>query len=207
MKNMTIKLGYANVKIYECENKACPRPDRFSAAPSWMTGKLRCARDGCNSDMRLVRHVSFVDCPGHEVLMATMLNGAAVMDASILVVAANVPCPQPQTEEHTIAVSVTGMKPLITVQNKIDLVSKTHATENYQQILTHLGNYGYPKNVPIIPTSAVGGLNMDVLIETIARLPTPVRDTTAPAFMLIIRSFDGSFSFFALSAYTTFRVN
>lgn len=25
-----------------------------------------------------LRHVSFVDCPGHDILMATMLTGAAV---------------------------------------------------------------------------------------------------------------------------------
>ena len=48
----------------------------------------------------LVRHVSFVDCPGHDILMATMLNGAAVMDAALLLVAGNEPCPQPQTSEH-----------------------------------------------------------------------------------------------------------
>ena len=34
----------------------------------------------------LVRHVSFVDCPGHDILMATMLNGAAVMDAALLLI-------------------------------------------------------------------------------------------------------------------------
>ena len=43
------------------------------------------------------RHVSFVDCPGHDILMATMLNGAAVMDAALLLVAGNESCPQPQT--------------------------------------------------------------------------------------------------------------
>ena len=32
--------------------------------------------------MKLIRHVSFVDCPGHDILMATMLNGAAVVDAA-----------------------------------------------------------------------------------------------------------------------------
>ena len=32
------------------------------------------------------RHVSFVDCPGHDILMATMLNGAAVMDAALLLI-------------------------------------------------------------------------------------------------------------------------
>ena len=35
---------------------------------------------------KLERHVSFVDCPGHDILMATMLNGAAVMDAALLLV-------------------------------------------------------------------------------------------------------------------------
>ena len=34
----------------------------------------------------LRRHVSFVDCPGHDILMATMLNGAAVMDAALLLI-------------------------------------------------------------------------------------------------------------------------
>ena len=31
-------------------------------------------------------HVSFVDCPGHDILMATMLNGAAIMDAALLLI-------------------------------------------------------------------------------------------------------------------------
>ena len=47
--------------------------------------------------MELLRHVSFVDCPGHDILMATMLNGAAVMDGALLLIAANESCPQPQT--------------------------------------------------------------------------------------------------------------
>lgn len=42
-----------------------------------------------------MRHVSFVDCPGHDLLMATMLAGASVMDASLLLIAANETCPQP----------------------------------------------------------------------------------------------------------------
>ena len=53
----------------------------------------------------LVRHVSFVDCPGHDILMATMLNGAAVMDGALLLIAANESCPQPQTSEHLAAVA------------------------------------------------------------------------------------------------------
>jgi translation initiation factor 2 subunit 3 len=37
--------------------------------------------------MELLRHISFVDCPGHDILMATMLTGAAVMDACLLLIA------------------------------------------------------------------------------------------------------------------------
>jgi len=43
--------------------------------------------------MELVRHISFVDCPGHDILMATMLTGAAVMDAALLLIAGNMSCP------------------------------------------------------------------------------------------------------------------
>lgn len=48
----------------------------------------RCPKPGCDGHLRLLRHVSFVDCPGHDILMATMLNGAAVMDAALLLVGA-----------------------------------------------------------------------------------------------------------------------
>ena len=48
------------------------------------------------------RYVSFVDCPGHEMLMATMLSGAALIDVAILVIAANEVI-KPQTKEHLVA--------------------------------------------------------------------------------------------------------
>lgn len=66
--------------------------------------------------MTLIRHVSFVDCPGHDILMATMLNGAAVMDAALLLIAGNEPCPQPQTKEHLAAVEIMRLKHIIVLQ-------------------------------------------------------------------------------------------
>ena len=60
----------------------------------------------CKSPLILMRHISFVDCPGHDALMATMLAGAAVMDSAVLLVAANQPCPQPQTREHLAAIEI-----------------------------------------------------------------------------------------------------
>jgi len=85
--------------------------------------------------MLLKRHISFVDCPGHDVLMATMLNGAAVMDACLLLIAANEKCPQPQTCEHLSAIDIMNMKYLIILQNKIDLLkSKEEGLEQFDAI-------------------------------------------------------------------------
>ncbi|KAJ8317789.1 hypothetical protein KUTeg_004660 [Tegillarca granosa] len=84
---------------------------------------------------RVLRHVSFVDCPGHDILMATMLNGAAVMDAALLLIAGNESCPQPQTSEHLAAVEIMKLKHILILQNKIDLVKESQAKEQYEQIL------------------------------------------------------------------------
>lgn len=62
------------------------------------------------------RHVSFVDCPGHDILMSTMLNGAAVMDAALLLVAGNESCPQPQTSEHLAAIEIMKLKHILILQ-------------------------------------------------------------------------------------------
>jgi len=42
--------------------------------------------------MKLIRYFSFVDYPGPDILMATMLNGAAVMDAALLLIAGTETC-------------------------------------------------------------------------------------------------------------------
>ncbi len=58
-RGMTIKLGYADFIIKEKDSK-------FNT------------KEG-----KPLRYVSFVDVPGHEMLMATMLSGAALIDAAI----------------------------------------------------------------------------------------------------------------------------
>ena len=84
--------------------------------------------------MELRRHVSFVDCPGHDILMATMLNGAAVMDGALLLIAANETCPQPQTSEHLAAVEIMKLEHLLILQNKIDLVDEGTAGTQHEAI-------------------------------------------------------------------------
>jgi translation initiation factor 2 subunit 3 len=110
-RNITIKLGYANAKLYKCPT--CQPPECFKSFGSEKEDSPKCTTPGCESTLLLIRHVSFVDCPGHDVLMSTMLAGAAVMDSALLLVAGNQPCPQPQTSEHLAAVEIMKLKHII----------------------------------------------------------------------------------------------
>jgi translation initiation factor 2 subunit 3 len=135
-----------------------------------------------------VRYVSFIDAPGHEMLMATMLSGAAIIDAAILVIAANEGI-KPQTAEHFTALQAKKIKNIIIVQNKIDLVSKEQALKNYKEIKEFVKGT-VAENAPIIPISAQQEINLDKLIEEIAKIEIPKRDLDSEPIFLIARSFD-----------------
>jgi translation initiation factor 2 subunit 3 len=178
-RGISIKLGYADASFYKC--KKCKEPQCYCT-------KNKCPI--CGSDTELLRVVSFVDAPGHETLMAIMLSGAAIMDGAVLVIAANEPCPQPQTREHLAALDIAGIKNIIIVQNKIDLVSEKNAIKNYEQILKFVKGTCAEK-APIIPVSAHQDVNIDVLIKALQdRIPTPKRDLNKPPLMYVARSFD-----------------
>jgi translation initiation factor 2 subunit 3 len=122
--------------------------------------------------------------------MATMLSGAAVMDGAILVIAADEPCPQPQTREHLAAAEVIGIKNIIIVQNKIDIVEEKRARKSSEEIKSFVKGT-IAENAPIIPVSAQHEINIDILLNAIEEIiPTPKRDETKPPLMYIIRSFD-----------------
>ena len=140
VRNITIKLGYANAKIYQGGRVTAP-PAKEGGAPTHRPGPYT-SRGSSHPDTftengvtyNLRRHVSFVDCPGHDILMATMLNGAAVMDAAFLLVAGNETCPQPQTSEHLAAVEIMRLENIIILQNKVDLVKEDAAKAQHEQI-------------------------------------------------------------------------
>lgn len=71
---------------------------------------------------------------GHDILMATMLNGAAIMDGALLLIAANESCPQPQTSEHLAAIEIMRLKHIIILQNKVDLIQENVATNQHDAI-------------------------------------------------------------------------
>jgi translation initiation factor 2 subunit 3 len=174
-RGITIRLGYADFTIFECPKhglttlKICPH---------------------CKGKCSPARKLSFVDAPGHETLMATMLAGAAIMDGAILVISANEPCPQPQTKEHLMALNLSGIENVIIVQNKIDLVDDKQALENYNKIKNFVKGT-VAENSPIVPISAHHKVNLDILLEAVQKyIPTPKRDLSKDPIMLIARSFD-----------------
>ena len=178
-RGISIRLGYADCGFYKCPK--CGEPDGYCT-------QSKCPK--CGSKTEFLRKVSFVDAPGHEALMATMLSGAAIMDGAILVIATNETCPQPQTAEHLRALGILGVKNIIMAQNKIDLVSKDEAMENYKQIKEFIKD-SIARDSVIIPIAAHYNANIDVLIQAIQeQIPTPKRELAKEPRMYVARSFD-----------------
>lgn len=178
-RGITIRLGYADATFRKCPE--CGEPEAY-------TTERICPIHGVET--KILRTVSFVDAPGHEMLMATMLSGAALMDGAVLVIAANEKCPRPQTREHLMALEIIGVDKIVIAQNKIDTVSKERVLENYREIKEFVKGT-IAENAPIIPISAQQRINIDALIQAIEEtIPTPERDLDSPPLMHIARSFD-----------------
>jgi translation initiation factor 2 subunit gamma (aeIF-2g) len=176
-RGISIKLGYADAAIYKCGDP--------SKGPQYATNPKDCV-----GGAEFQRVVSFVDSPGHETLMATMLSGAAIMDGAIMVIAANEKCPQPQTREHLMALNILGIDKIIIVQNKIDLVSEERALESYKEIKEFVKGT-VAQNSPIIPMSAIDNTNLDALLAAIQNyIPTKNFVKDADPLMYVARSFD-----------------
>ncbi len=178
-RGITIKLGYADTTFRKCPK--CQEPECY-------TTEKTCPVHNVSTDY--LRKVSFVDAPGHESLMATMLSGSALMDGAMLIISAAEDCPQPQTREHLVALEIIGVKSIVIVQNKIDAVDQEKVEANYKQIVEFTKGT-IAEGAPIIPVSALHGANIDYLIGMLQeRIPTPKRDPTKPARLYVARSFD-----------------
>jgi len=103
-RGITIRLGYADAVFYKN-----PQTGKFATTAKSKDGK----EAPVDKSLAPVRKVSFIDAPGHESLMATMLAGSMIMDGALLLVSANETCPQPQTKEHLAALEMCDIKNVI----------------------------------------------------------------------------------------------
>ena len=117
--------------------------------------------------------VSFVDVPGHERFIRNMLAGVCAIDAALLVVAADDGV-MPQTLEHVHILDLLGIEHGIAVITKVDRVSPERVatvTSNVSALLSATRLAGYS----ILPVSAVSGLGMKELRQSLARLSADMR--------------------------------
>lgn len=171
IKNITMKVGYANAKIYQDENN------------NYTTEQ--------NESNKLVHHFSFVDCPGHQELIEVMMSGANLMDGGIVVVAGNQSIKsQPQLKQHLLTAKMIGIKKLIFVLNKLDLITSTLAMERKIELEDYLKEFNM-MNPIIIPMSMNLGLNKEYLLQAIMEEFPPVKKENVNNFVFnISRSFD-----------------
>lgn len=122
--------------------------------------------------------------------MSTMLSGAAVMDAALLLIAGNETCPQPQTSEHLAAIEIMKLENIIILQNKVDLMREEAAAQHQDSILKFIRGT-VADGSPIIPISAQLKFNIDAINEyLVTKIPVPIRNFTDTPHMIVIRSFD-----------------
>jgi selenocysteine-specific elongation factor len=105
--------------------------------------------------------VGFVDVPGHEKLVHTMLAGASGIDFVVLVVAADDGI-MPQTREHLAIVDLLGIKRGLVALTKIDAVAEDRVAEVIREIDNTLADTKLA-GAPVYPVSSITGQGIDDL--------------------------------------------
>lgn len=99
--------------------------------------------------------IAFIDVPGHEKLLHTMISGATGIDFALLLVAADDGV-MPQTREHLAVLSLLGIDRGVVAITKIDRVDEARVQEVTQQVTALLADTPLA-HAPIIPVSATRG--------------------------------------------------
>ena len=142
------------------------------------------------------RHYAHVDCPGHADYIKNMITGAAQMDGTVLVVAAN-DGPMPQTREHILLARQVNVPKIVVFLNKVDLVDDPELLDLVElEIRELLSKYDFPgDDIPIIRGSALKAMENEGKDDEICKcvdelmvavddyIPVPERDVDKPFLM------------------------
>jgi len=183
IRNITIKPGYANLKIWYCNE--CNNYDSSSTEKSILECKI------CSENLKLINHLSFVDCPGHAELILTMMGSISLMKGAIVVIAASEPInKKPQLIQHLIASKMANINKLIICFNKLDLISKEVAIQRKKELDKLLIKLDIKPYI-IIPTSFNKRLGIQHLLKAIMEVfPPQEKEIIDKSFFRITRSFD-----------------
>ena len=132
--------------------------------------------------------VAFVDVPGHQRFIGTMLAGLGPSPAVVFVVAADQGW-QEQSSEHLAAVQALGIRDGLLVITRADLADEGRRSEVADEATTHLASAGL--DLPATVVSAMTGEGMEqlraALEALVVRMPEP--DDHAPVRLWSDRSF------------------
>jgi len=119
------------------------------------------------------RRIGFVDVPGHEKLVRTMVAGASGIDFGLLLIAAD-DGPMPQTIEHATILSLLGVRRGAAVITKIDRVEPARVAETEARVRALLASSGLDE-YPVLHVSSVRGDGIDALradlVDALAAAP------------------------------------
>ena len=177
-RNITIKPGYANLKIWSDGDKLYSTDSK----PTILSKN--------DKDCSLVHHLSFIDCPGHQELILTMLGSIRLMDAVIVIVSAADPIEKkPQLIQHLAAIKLSGIKKILVCLNKLDLVTKDVANERHEELQKVLSRFDI-KPIKIIPTSFNKKIGVSWLLQEILDNFIPNNNVDEASRFMATRSFD-----------------
>ncbi len=128
----------------------------------------------------------FVDVPGHERFVHTMLAGATGIDAALLVVALDDGV-MPQTREHAAILDLLGIDRGVVALTKSDIAGDNIArvTAEVRALLEATALC----DAAILPVSAITGDGVGVLTDALRRLGPKQRDTTGHPRLAVDRAF------------------
>ncbi|KLI29883.1 selenocysteine-specific translation elongation factor [Brachyspira hyodysenteriae] len=109
--------------------------------------------------------IGVIDVPGHERFIRNMVAGMWSLDLVMLVVCANEGWMN-MTEEHAKVALSLGIRNIICVINKIDLVDDDKLKESEEDIKKNLYRI-FNKDIEIVKVSALNGTNIDFLKDRI----------------------------------------
>ena len=161
------RLLYDSQSVYEDQLHAVKRASRGDLELALLTDGLRAEREqGITIDVAYryfstaKRKFILADTPGHEQYTRNMATGASNADLAILLVDANRGI-QPQSKRHAYIIGLLGIRHLVVLINKMDLVgySETVFEELKQELLDAIGELSFG-SIEFFPVSASSGVNV-----------------------------------------------
>lgn len=161
------RLLYDSQSVYEDQLHAVRRASRGDLELALLTDGLRAEREqGITIDVAYryfstgKRKFILADTPGHEQYTRNMATGASNADLAVLLVDASRGI-QPQSKRHAYIIGLLGIRYLVVLINKMDLVeySETVFLDLRGELLSAIQDFAF-ESIAFFPVSANSGINV-----------------------------------------------